>query len=552
MEPSKYLGDLISNFKERVEKLTDIKPRAQKKSRAKKKPKWHEKNLPFYILIFILTMIVSGIYVLNQPDGENYPWIGLPLDDSWIHLDYARSLAEQGRFHYNPGIPEAGMSSPLWAIVLAIGYKLFIPLGITPQWIAKGASLLFALALPIAAYHLMRQLVAEREWAWITGILVALDPNLAYGAVSGMEVTLTTFLILSAIWLSLRKAYLLTGLTLGALVITRGEGVPIALVIGGIPLLFQYFKRKAGVLVLITREEFSMGLKLFLPALITGIFWAMFNYSVNGNFLPNTYYVKHGFDLGFFNLQNLSALFTGYVLNLGYFKGIMFVFAIIGISAASIYLFRAKHYHFLGLLLGIPLSQFYLFSINLHLWPDGPWIYYARRYMDFLIPFWVILLLLGFRFIWQRTKEMSNNTLSRLLPLVTMALIGLFFFGTVNLHIRFVNDFYVDTKRVETVDAAIGKWVANNLPNNASIGITEAGAVRYFTLPEQTIIDFLGLNCHFCVGQPPDYIINQLQPDYLVFFRPAIPDEFQFEEIYVMDTYPDGRGSELVVLKLLD
>ena len=171
--------------------------------------------------------------------------------------------------------------------------------------------------------------------------------------------------------------------------------------------------------------------------------------------------------------------------------------------------------------------------------------------MDFLIPFWVILLLLGFRFIWQRTKEMSNNTLSRMLPLVAMSLIVLFLFGTANLHIRFINDFYVDTKRVETTDAAIGKWVANNLPSTASIGITEAGAMRFFALPEQTIIDFLGLNCHLCVGQPPEHIISQLQPDYLVFFRPAIPDTLQFEEVFVMSTYPDGRGSELVVLKML-
>lgn len=74
----------------------------------------------------------------------------------------------------------------------------------------------------------------------------------------------------------------------------------------------------------------------------------------------------------------------------------------------------------------------------------------------------------------------------------------------------------------------------------------------WFDLPEQTIIDLLALNCHLCVGQPQDYILNHLQPDYMVIFRPAISDELQFEEIYVIESYPDDRGLELVVLRLLD
>src|ERR1051325_11139025 len=46
---------------------------------------------------------------------------GFPLDDSWIHLQFARNLAEGAGFSYNPGVPVAGSTAPLWTLLLAAG-----------------------------------------------------------------------------------------------------------------------------------------------------------------------------------------------------------------------------------------------------------------------------------------------------------------------------------------------------------------------------------------------------------------------------------------------
>ncbi|HSE93995.1 MAG TPA: hypothetical protein VLF19_11870, partial [Methylomirabilota bacterium] len=43
---------------------------------------------------------------------------GFPLDDSWIHLHFARNLAEGAGFSYNPGVPVAGSTAPLWTVLL--------------------------------------------------------------------------------------------------------------------------------------------------------------------------------------------------------------------------------------------------------------------------------------------------------------------------------------------------------------------------------------------------------------------------------------------------
>jgi len=495
-------------------------------------------------------LFLALVYLISPSAESDAALRGLPLDDSWIHLDYARSLAQGLGFSYNPGYREAGLSSPLWALLLGLGHASLVPTGISPQWVAKGASLLIALTIPVATYLLVLRLGLGKIWGWLAAFLVALDPNLTYGSVSGMEVTLATLLILIAVLLALKGQVLGAGLTLGGLVITRAEGVPIALLIGGGLLVRKYLERTPGELILLTKYEVTSGLKLFLPALVLGGSWALLNYSVNGTFLPNTYYVKHGFHLGYFAPENLWALASGYLRHLPYFSGLMAVFSLTAIVAVLLNLIRSRSYFQAGLLLGIPISQLYLFSINIPLSTEGPWIYYTRRYMDFLIPFWCILLVFGTQTIWSNVAKKGDRLLTAVVPAAVLAMLGILGFNLVRIHGDFVREYYEDTRRVETVDVAIGKWVAANLPTDATIGITEAGAVRYFAHPDQTIIDFLGLNCHVCVGQPPQYIIEVLQPDYLILFRPAIPDSLEFEELYAMNTYPDQRGAELVVLKL--
>ena len=53
--------------------------------------------------------------------GEGFAF---PLDDSWIHQTYARSLAQTGQWAFLPGQPSAGSTAPLWTLCLAAGYAL--------------------------------------------------------------------------------------------------------------------------------------------------------------------------------------------------------------------------------------------------------------------------------------------------------------------------------------------------------------------------------------------------------------------------------------------
>src|SRR5919109_256849 len=50
--------------------------------------------------------------------------LGFPLDDAWIHLTYARNIAERGEWSFRLGERSAGSTSPLWTALLSLGFLL--------------------------------------------------------------------------------------------------------------------------------------------------------------------------------------------------------------------------------------------------------------------------------------------------------------------------------------------------------------------------------------------------------------------------------------------
>lgn len=513
---------------------------------------WLRENIPFYITAIILTLSVSTFYLLSQYAGGNWAWIGLPLDDNWIHLVYAKSFAESGWFHYNPGEAEAGTSSPLWVVVLGIAYKILTPLNVTPQWCAKGLSLFFAIGVSIIVFHLARTLKLELKWAWIAGILVILEPNLAYGNVSGMEVSMFTFLTLLALLLSWQNRYVLTGIILGLLVITRGEGALTAVVIGLFPLAILYYNEHSNV-KLIDIKEIKLGVKIFSPSLILGMAWVFYNYTVSGYILPNTYYVKHNFSLGYFNFENSKNVILGYLGHLSLFKGILLPLTIL-LFIAALYALYQKKQLILGMpLVLIPLIQLYAFSINIKVVAvETPWTYFTRRYMDFLIPLWILLIVVGIAFLWKCASQSKNRHLALSVPIITY---GVMFIAGVNLfqlNRYFIEEYSWNTENIEQVEVGMGKWVRDNIPANSSIAVTDAGAVRFWSRPDHRIIDFQGLNSYRCIGRPAAELMNQFKPNYVVFFRSLVTDQTLYNELVSFKAKRNTvlGGNELVALKV--
>src|SRR5882672_2158325 len=64
--------------------------------------------------------LVAGLHLLAAVLFLSRCGPGFPLDDAWGHLVYGRSLATLQGLAYNPGQPEAGVTSPLWTYLCAL------------------------------------------------------------------------------------------------------------------------------------------------------------------------------------------------------------------------------------------------------------------------------------------------------------------------------------------------------------------------------------------------------------------------------------------------
>jgi len=90
------------------------------------------------------------------------------------------------------------------------------------------------------------------------------------------------------------------------------------------------------------------------------------------------------------------------------------------------------------------------------------------------------------------------------------------------------------------------------LPANATIGVTDSGAMRFWSRPDQQIVDFLGLNCWRCVGRPIPELLGEFRPDDVVVFRPALNGAFAFRELFSIQVEHNTilGGNELVAVEI--
>ena len=128
---------------------------------------------------------------------------GYPLDDSWIHLAFARHLAQGVGFGVNAGQWSTGSTSPLWALLLAGGLLFGVGHQIWP-WLL-GMSVLAGTGW--AASIVVRRLLATRgetEGPAATtapilgGLLAVTSSGLVWSAAGAMETPLFTMFLLLA------------------------------------------------------------------------------------------------------------------------------------------------------------------------------------------------------------------------------------------------------------------------------------------------------------------------------------------------------------------
>jgi hypothetical protein len=207
-------------------------------------------------------------------------------DDSFIHLEFARSLASGHGFAFNGNIVY-GDTAPLW-VMLLVGLHLLIP-----NWLI-GGKILTALGTVFAltgVYAFSRKLTASylnsQSFSAAMVLLLVLNPYFCYWSFSGME-TLTAAGL--ALWGAVaatsrpltRNRFLLGCALAGVGPLMRPEMVFFTAILALI-LLYRRFLSPA-------RESQPLFKNLTGLALLTGptLAWALYALHTFGRIVPNT------------------------------------------------------------------------------------------------------------------------------------------------------------------------------------------------------------------------------------------------------------------------
>ena len=152
-----------------------------------------------------------------------------PLDDVYIHLQYARQFGDGEPLRYQPGAEiTTGASSLLWMVLLGAAHAV----GFDGRWLLAVAVAggVVGVALAAAFTSAAATRLGGRAAGWWAGLLTALCGPLLWGGASGMEVGLLAALVTGTLlsYLRERPRFRWTPVVAALLALTRPEGFLVA------------------------------------------------------------------------------------------------------------------------------------------------------------------------------------------------------------------------------------------------------------------------------------------------------------------------------------
>ena len=434
-------------------------------------------------------VVLPALWFVGRPAGAP---LGFPLDDAWIHMVYGRNVAEQGMIAYNPGEPTTGATSILWALLLGLVHKV-LGSGDVDRLVV--AVVLLGGALHVACAAQAARLAGRLGglWAaWTAGLIVAVSPQLAVGALSGMEVPLAALLFLTGLDLLCAQAWLAAGIVLGLAPLARPELAPAACVaVLGI-FLWQRPRDAA--------ETARRLLQLGLPALLLGTWQLWRNWTLTEHLLPATYYGKLGLNGPFQFSWVGRALFDTLSLTPPLWGALGWL-SLTGLA-------RRTGDRRVWLVLGAALA--YLMANLRVVVPHDPRVFYGVRYLLPIVPPLTVVFAVG----CVGLGDMLSPRLRRL-PLVLLLLLSLA--GTA---LTFRGQSWKlanDTRNMTELQVAAGKWLAEHLAAGLRVASNDAGGVRYFD--NHWTLDMMGLNTPDMLWHAKTY--TRAHPVAAIVFMPA-------------------------------
>ncbi len=405
--------------------------------------------------------VLSALLYLGY--SLHYGFLGFPLDDAWIHQTYARNLALNHQFAYNPGEASVGSTSPLWTLLLAPSYLLPVDYRL---WAYLLGGILLALTGWII-HRLSKSLFPHDHLIPVlTSAFCLLEWHLAWAAFSGMETILFVFLSLLSLERHLAgERPFLSGLIVGLLALTRPEGAILVLLL----ILDTLWRRKRGIHSLSWPQVgLDVALLLLGFSLVISPYLA-FNLAITGQVFANTFYAKQA---------EYREIIVSLPLSMRWAR-----LAAATVVGAQVLLIPGSLYAVFQILKTrqrkavLPLVWWLvlitIYAVRL------PVTYQHGRYVIPAIPMLILYGVGG-----TRNLRGLHRIVKQVLVISIVLLLFIFW-------LRGAEQHATDVRIIDSELATIGRWLRDNTPPEASIGAHDIGAIGYFS--QRSLVDTAGL-----------------------------------------------------------
>jgi arabinofuranosyltransferase len=424
-----------------------------------------------------------------------------PLDDSWIHMQFARNLAEGRGFSYNPGVPVSGSTAPLWTLALG---GMFAVLGSHPV-LAKVLGIAATLGTAWLAGRLALIWAGRHDAAILASVLVALAGPMVWGALSGMEVGLAALLVTAALVLHARGRAWAAGAALGLAALARPEAALL------LPLFWL-----AGPLT--GRRALAWGLPVagFLAP------WVAFNLATTGTPLPATAAAKiEGGLVGYLAgvREPLRTTFLGrpWEFETEWARWLWRVDALLPLLLLPGLWWLGRH---VGRAAVAPASVLVLHPLAMALLaPYRAPSFQEGRYSIHLLPLALVVAIVPLTPLFSSTRWPRGR--------LGWIAAGALLIGAVAALPSAASRYGWAVQNIEAMQVHLGHWVARHTPPTARIGLNDVGAIAYISRRE--VVDVMGLVTPAIIPFRRDGEMGVLRylehacPDYLIVFPAWFP-----------------------------
>ena len=399
-------------------------------------------------------------------------WV-YPLDDTYIHLQIAKNIADSGYFGYTSNEFCSCSSSPLYTFLLAICHKVFGGSYMAPFIL----NVAFANALIIVLFCFLKKRLA----AFLLMSVFLMSPVLLPIQVfSGMEHTLHILLITTAL------------IFLDNLIIhnyTRRSKVALILICCFLCLTryeSMFFVVSLSFILLFCKQ-YRLSIGVFLAGFLPVVFFGLFSMSHGGWFFPNSLLLKGNID---FDTNPFALVFSYVSLFFSYLRSITFGIPILFLLLYVTYDFINKKMDLNTFARTHALTCVVVFTIILHsMFASRGWLFRYEAYLYTLL--YLISVLTFFKhcngLTMSKLKLMFRRKIVALilLPLTMMLCVGLSYRTVIA-----IKTISYASKNIYDQQIQMARFLQTYY-NTEGVMANDVGAIGYFT--NIRLLDIVGL-----------------------------------------------------------